>query len=398
MPAGFYHPADSVNFEYIRERYTVEQVLNVFGISVNSSNKAICPFHADVNPSLHVNKDFAYCYACKQSWTAFSAAKELLEKDGKPYTFKQVFQWFLDTDFPAAAARRYTTSKYRGPVPSEIADYWHKCLTDDHYSQLEIERLLTRETIDRHRLGWRPDWEAFSIPFFRPDGEVDIIQFRMTRGKSKYMGMEGHNRGSVMNWDLLETPQDFLIVLFGAFDGILARQDGLPAVSFNGSLPFRKDERERVRDLFAKQKKIYIVPDNTEAEVEPAYVLAEWLDAEVRFFPEDLPEDTDYIDFRRMGFTPADFMKVVLGMDLDDQTFAEDLLLYAKAGDPYNFIPVYMSYNGRGRVVQDVALLLAGAVGDAACRERFMTVLTIDQLYEALSFAKERFYHLKGGW
>lgn len=398
---GILKPPPRLTFDEIDERWTTEQILAVFGIGINSANKALCPFHADRNPSLHVHKDFAYCFACKRSWNNYALAKELLEKTtGQPAYKSTVFDWFLTTDFPAASPRSYNQNTYQGPVDREIVTYWHIQLTDEHYQKLCEDRLLTRETIDKYLLGWRPDWEAFVIPFLRPTGEVDIVQFRMTRptAKSKYMGMAGHNRGSVMNWDLLDTPQPYLIVLFGAFDSILARQDGLLAVGFNGSLPFRKNEKTRVKELFTKQTKVYVVPDNTVAEYDAAYQFAEWTGAEVCFFPRDLPEDTDYIDFRKLGHTPDDFRKLVLGMEVPDDILIEDILAYTRSGDPYNLLPVYLAWNARGRVVQDIALALAEKIDDEKCHAKLLTVITLDQLFSALESLQHMFYYRRGGW
>ena len=225
-------------YETLIETYSAEQVLDQFGIHPNSNNKILCIEHSETEPSAHVYLTNVYCFGCKKSWSIYTLAQALLEKrDGHLYKLSDVMRWFETSDFAPKSNRTYTQTGYEGSADVELVDYWFSCLTERHRRLLYKDRKLTDETINKYRLGWRPDWGAFVIPFWRGgpgESEIDIIQFRLTNSKQRYLSLKGHSRGSVMNAHLLEAEQPYLVVLLGAFDSILALQDGIIAVGLNG--------------------------------------------------------------------------------------------------------------------------------------------------------------------
>lgn len=400
-----------VNFEVIREKFQAEQILAAFGIAVDASGNACCPFHKDDTPSLQVNQNWVYCHACKKSWDNYALARALLDKTGK-LTAPMVFAWFQTTQFPEPS-KTYTRKKaeYIGPVAFSLVEYWHNSLTPELTAQLMQERLFTEETIKKHMLGWRPKKKEWSIPFFRGirgQSEADIVQFRTTEedAKVKYYGLAGHNRGSVMNADLLDQDLPFLVVFFGSFDAILARQDGLNAVGLTGSNPFRKDEHDRVHELFGKQHSIFVVPDNTPAEFKPAQQFAELVGGEVRFFNPALPDDTDYISYRKEHNS---FITDVL--DLAPHTQVPDELttsLYdlLAGGDPADASKHYLQQQGQGVPARDLAYSLAyNTRPSSLSREQWSTmqkrlwrVRNEEELHDSLALWKELFYTNKGQW
>ena len=326
-------------------RIKPEQVLTWFGIDITETNKAVCPFHDETEPSLQVNKDYVYCYGCKTNLDTPALAKALFELQGKNKSYKEIFTWLENTDFPESNLK-YKKSEYLGPVPVQLIDYWHNALYSyDKVKQLKQERLLTEDTIKQFKLGYRPDHNAWVIPYLYA-GKADIVQFRpldRSSYRDKYYGMSGHNRGAVMNYDLLLTPQPYVIILMGAFDGILAQQDGLLAVSINGSFPFHKKDKERVQQMFSLQKKKFIVPDNTLSEYGPAEKLAEWIDGEVCYFPKELPEGTDYIDYRKLGYPVQDFKRDVLCIHIHPNLI-ENLVSFYRVKDPFNLAGFHLAW------------------------------------------------------
>ena len=49
------------------------------GLEVNDHGWGICPFHADTDPSLHVNKakQAAFCNVCGESWDGIALLMDL---------------------------------------------------------------------------------------------------------------------------------------------------------------------------------------------------------------------------------------------------------------------------------------------------------------------------------
>ena len=55
--------AESV-FEAVKQSITVREAAQMYGIEVNRSGMACCPFHDDKNPSMKLNEDYFYCFGC----------------------------------------------------------------------------------------------------------------------------------------------------------------------------------------------------------------------------------------------------------------------------------------------------------------------------------------------
>lgn len=401
-----------LSYEDIRENVAAEQVLSIFGIGINSYNKCCCPFHDDKNPSMIVHETWAYCFACAQSWDVFTLARKLLSRD-KEASINQTFSWFDENweKFPQRQDRIYEKTGYEGPVDIGFIDYWHSLLSDDLANRLKIERLFTQDTIQRYKIGYRPDWNAVVFPFWRGDpgnSLVDIVQFRLLDedAKTKYIGMKGHNRASFMNAYLLEYEQPYLVVMLGTPDAILAAQDGVIAVGLNGN-SIGKADLPRIKDLLSKQSLIYVLPDNTQSEFKPAAKLASQLGAELIFYPRNMPKDTDYIKYRHTN-TANDFLTEVVpiypyiktGQDAVDNVYS-----IMEARDPYGFVQHFLGPT-RGMLATDVARNLA----NAGCPKKFpkqdwrmiesklRAVKTEEHLQHALGLWKDRISALSGAW
>ena len=376
-----------MTFAELKQKYRIEQILAYFKIPINESGKILCPNHHETVPSAHVYAEGVYCYGCAEFFDIVSLVKLLLEQTAK-VSYQDIFEWFEKTPLPEVKPIKTRSHEYKGAVPPDLIEYWFNCM--DRYNQLEQERLIVKETALRYKIGWRPDTQAWVIPFYRGEpgnSEIDIVQFRNTVSEPKYIGLGGHNRGSIMNAFLLEKPQDYIVVLFHAFDPILCLQDGITAVGTNGSFPFKKDEKERVKELFKKQKNIFIVPDNNPSEHTAAYKLAEWLDAEVRFFDRELPHNLGYEDYRKLGFSALDFLQDVVGIEpitKPDPELVANIVSLLKAGDKNKFSAVHAKILGQGQVATDIARVLAKELPDMA--RKLWNVRTSDDLFNTLDF------------
>jgi hypothetical protein len=400
--------------EDIKKRIAPEQILTYFGYEISPYNKVVCPFHADIQASMYVNSDFVYCFGCKQHWNIFTLTQSLLKKHKNfDFDFSQVLQWLMVATLPEKNAElAYNKSSYSGPVPEDFITYWQSQLTDEHRQQLCDQRLFTLETIERYGIGWRPDYEAVTIPYYRGElkkSPVDIVQFRMPPGADpKYLGLKGHSRGSLMNAFLLATPQPYVVVLFGAFDPILAYQDGVIAVGTSGACPFKAEEKERIQELFQHQSNIVVIPDNSPGEFMPAEKLAKWVGGRVKYFPSDLPNGTDYIDYRKTGHTAQDFLIDVAEVEplypVYEQS-VKNLLSLIRVGDRLKFTDVHLAFM-KGVVAADIAKALAQRVAPSPfsfkawkeIQQRLYTVTDEITLKETIHFASEKSYECRGGW
>jgi hypothetical protein len=54
-------------FDEIRSRVSMQDVVKFYGLQMNHSGMACCPFHDDRKPSLKVYDDHFYCFGCGDS-------------------------------------------------------------------------------------------------------------------------------------------------------------------------------------------------------------------------------------------------------------------------------------------------------------------------------------------
>lgn len=413
MPKGFAFK-ELMPLEAVRMIH-IDTVLRYFNIPCEEEMTQ-CPFHNDENASLQINDTWVFCYACNQSWDNFAFVHEMLKRQGKPSDFMTVLEWFTDhqSSLPQSGFVERKKSEYVGPVDPFLVDYWYDCVQNNgHMTHLMEERLLTEETIHTYKLGWRPDMQAWSIPFWRGkpgESEVDIMQFRHTRPhKTKYTGLSGHNRASVMNAHLLEEPQEYVVVLYGTFDPILALQDGIPAVGFNGAGHFITRDVDRLLELFQHQTRVYIVPDNQPEELVHAKQLQRVLGsrASIRTFPEDCPEKEDYTSYR-MTHSAEDFQWHILKLGTllaPDPQLIDNLYELLSVGDTYDLGIVHLLMNP-GTVVADVARSLSRKTkvqrySDSdwvALQDDFSLVAGLEQFYDTYKKWASHSYTLLGGW
>jgi hypothetical protein len=309
----------------LKREINIKSVLQYFNIEVEN-NKCLCPFHDDKNPSMLVNDESVHCFACGEGFDLFSFVQRKLD-----ITFKQAQTWLSENKDQLPAVESSGTirkrGEYRGPVFRELVEYYHSCLTNEHRDILHSKRLLTDETINRYKIGWRPDFKAFSLPFWAGEpgySEIPILQFRLTEdtpeqvtahcSDSKFIGLSGHNKPYLINKHLLT--RDWAVMVFGTFDGLLAGQDGFPAVSPNGASVYcHKKWAAELNDHLKHVKRLYVVFDKTESERLSVNKMLNNIQAERILC--DFPDGPwkDYGDYR-LHKTPADFMREVLKWEL----------------------------------------------------------------------------------
>lgn len=326
-----------------RRENNIRGFFRYVNIEIDARDKAKCPFHGkkgglpERTPSMIVNSESCFCFACGKTWYLDTLIQDYFdpavpsfckaEKKDHRLTLDGVKMWWNEIkitlpDLPNGKARK--RGEYKGPVHKELVEYWHNQLKPEHREALYKVRLLTDETIDRLWIGWNPEHNSYSLPFWSGEpgkSEIDIVQFRKTDKSpawitQKFYGLSGHNRPSLMGLHSI-VGRDWCIMLFGTFDAILACQDGFPAVTPNGASTFStKKHKERLNEYLKDIKKLYVVMDATESERESAQKTVDNItvvpEIHVSQFPENLK---DYGDYRHEK-SVTDFMVELLGWKL----------------------------------------------------------------------------------
>ncbi len=53
-------------FELVRANISPKTAAVFYGLNVDRSNRACCPFHPDRHPSMKLNDDYFYCFTCHE--------------------------------------------------------------------------------------------------------------------------------------------------------------------------------------------------------------------------------------------------------------------------------------------------------------------------------------------
>ena len=88
----------------IKQTVTTRQAAERYGLSVNRSGMARCPFHEDHNPSMKVDDRF-YCFGCHQGGDVIDF-RALVTKQSRSDAARQLAQTFCVPESKAAASRR----------------------------------------------------------------------------------------------------------------------------------------------------------------------------------------------------------------------------------------------------------------------------------------------------
>lgn len=264
---------------------------------------------------MQIFNDHGFCYACRKYADIFAFTCKLGKKP-----FDQAVEWLLERKgiIPDTIIRKAPV-EYLGPLPIEIARYYHSQLDADRRQYL-YDRLLTDETIDTYLLGYRGDYQAYTIPFwegFPGKSSIVSLQYRIApwaeNQQKKYWWERGRYKPCVLNQHLIN--HALVIVAFGSVDALLGFQDGIPIISASGLNTFsneKKAESVWLRELLRDVQRVIVLPDGSTTEFRAAVEVMQGLGAEIKFFPYNVPKD--YNAYRSSGKSTVDFIQEILEM------------------------------------------------------------------------------------
>ena len=143
--------AESV-FEAAKQSVTVREAAQMYGIEVNRSGMACCPFHDDKNPSMKLNEEYFYCFGCGATGDVIDFTARLYNLSPKEAAEKLAQDFGLAYDSQAPPRRRYVRQKSEAQKFKEdrdhafrvLADYFHMWLTGRPVTPRNSERNMRR--------------------------------------------------------------------------------------------------------------------------------------------------------------------------------------------------------------------------------------------------------------
>ena len=116
-------------FETVKQTVTTRQAAERYGLSVNQSGTARCPFHKDRHPSLKLNEDYFFCFGCGAAGDVIDFTARLLGLSCYEAAQK------LASDFDISAELGQVTTGASKSKPPQ----WHQSRLDE----LRFLRVLT---------------------------------------------------------------------------------------------------------------------------------------------------------------------------------------------------------------------------------------------------------------
>jgi len=213
-------------------------------------NNVICPFHDDLNASLHISPDgSAHCHGC--GWSA----KSIIELFAKMEDYKYV-----------DARRVLYEDVVKAVSPQRVAAYMKNLWSSDGKSALHYlvfkRGLHDKTTIVNCKLGLDPRTQRITIPVYDQFGTCVNIRMASWNRKSdnKMVNMRGHGEVRVYPEDKIVKSKKLLLVE-GEWDCLVARQHGIDACTWTGGAHnFNPDHYWLFRN-----KTVFLLYDNDSA-------------------------------------------------------------------------------------------------------------------------------------
>ena len=91
-------------FESVKMGVSMTEAAERYGVTVNRSRKALCPFHNDHNPSLFVADDHYHCFACGEHGDVIDFVAKLYGLSLHEAAKKLAYDFGIQTDKPPSIA------------------------------------------------------------------------------------------------------------------------------------------------------------------------------------------------------------------------------------------------------------------------------------------------------
>ena len=167
--------AESV-FETVKQSVTVREAVQMYGIEVNRSGMACCPFHDDKNPSMKLNEEYFYCFGCGATGDVIDFTARLYNLSPKEAAEKLAQDFGLVYDSQAPPRRRYVRQKTEAQKFKEDRDHAFRVLADYYHLLRKWETDYSPKTPEENphprfmEAIQKKDYTGYLLDFFLEDG------------------------------------------------------------------------------------------------------------------------------------------------------------------------------------------------------------------------------------
>ena len=166
--------AESV-FEAVKQSVTVREAAQMYGIEVNRSGMACCPFHDDKNPSMKLNEEYFYCFGCGATGDVIDFTARLYNLSPKEAAEKLAQDFGLAYDSQAPPRRRHVRQKSEAQKFKEDRDHAFRVLADYFHLLRKWETDYTPKTPEENphprfmEAIQKKDYVGYLLDFFLED-------------------------------------------------------------------------------------------------------------------------------------------------------------------------------------------------------------------------------------
>ena len=157
-----------MEIEKIKEINIID-VAKSYGVQVIADKKCICPFHADINPSMIFNNNHFYCFGCGKKGSVIDFVME--KEKCNVYDACKKLERFKPLETENYNNTPKEKNKYDFYTPEEkieeLQKYCLRCIRQVHLTDYFYKRGLTQETIERFCLGYDAFKKWVVIPYNR---------------------------------------------------------------------------------------------------------------------------------------------------------------------------------------------------------------------------------------
>ena len=147
----------------------------MYGIEVNRSGMACCPFHDDKNPSMKLNEEYFYCFGCGATGDVIDFTARLYNLSPKEAAEKLAQDFGLAYDSQAPPRRRYIRQKSEAQKFKEDRDHAFRVLADYFHLLRKWETDYTPKTPEENphprfmEAIQKKDYVGYLLDFFLED-------------------------------------------------------------------------------------------------------------------------------------------------------------------------------------------------------------------------------------
>ena len=132
-------------FSEIKGVVSVRDAASFYGLNVNNNGMCVCPFHADKNPSMKVDKRF-HCFGCKADGEVINFVQRMFNLNAKEAAIKIIEDFHLGIDIGRKETETQKNKRIRTGKKKEyekkIREAYLVELKKFHNRLSEIHRLL----------------------------------------------------------------------------------------------------------------------------------------------------------------------------------------------------------------------------------------------------------------